>query len=807
MRKHRYYSVSGNFRSGVLSPAAQDDITREDWLNGAAEITNFDILRDGGIRTRPRLIRMAAPVPRLTRRVLGEVTPPPVGTGFRFSNDPSVSGAMPLPVDGSAILSFTVPSQSNRLRFFELRGVRLRRGPWRVGVGDDAELVFGWEARRVGRSGQFFPLDRRTLSEGDKGDPYHRYAFAPGLVRRDIVVQVPRDDPSKEYVYIDELRLVVQARKPGSQAELALPGNLLELEIESVHAYDAAMGGQDLGPPQTTFPLDAETDRDRVRLIPWELRGFDLALVLGRQQLMVVGAQRSKRPWVPELVVPLDNAWAFTERQLRELTYCTYGSHLLLFHDEFPRPLEVRLSGTGQLSMEFLGMENVPQLPARLAPEARLDVRTDDAGRITLDQPEPSAGAPRRAVVPTNIVARAAVGEVALRWDDVGATRYQVYVQTEAAYAALDPNTAWVGVVPTVVTEPRATVSGLLGGTEYRFALASVVDAGPNAIAGNTDPLDADDTKATPLRGALAAPVLAAVLSDTVDGSVLLTWASVANAERYRVEVRVGQGVWVRAAQQPAPGALRLAFAGTPGVQYSFRLVAESDVAPESVPSNVVVVTARRNAPGAPTGLAFALDENVNGRVSLSWSPGENADSYDVQVDDDGAFGSPLVDLGGYAARSLVRTYTQDNGVYPELNARVRSNRITGGGVLESAWEEVKFTPAWVPLQQVTGVRFASVGGVRGLYWDWPTYGNGFLRGNPSWQWRFGPGADPSNAINWFGANVLPAGSAAFVSLAAMRAVAPGGGLRWVQVRARHRDARPVVEGAWSVPVQIEVPS
>ena len=825
MRKHRYYSVSGNFRSGVLSPAAQDDITREDWLNGAAELLNFDILRDGGIRTRPRLIRdpaIAEQMPVLRRSVLGEAVPARPEGGWWFSTDPAQQGAGATPIDlaGSPFLELTLPGQNGYLsvRTLILSDVRLRQGPWSVGAGAGAELVFGVEITRDGN--EWLATDTRTA---DGGDPYSRFAFAPGRVRRDVCVQIPRDE-SRLYRTLTGIRLRVKVDPATDNgAELAL--RTLELRIGDAAAYDdrplaSTEQARTTGDRAARFATLAAfqegqrgvtaipPDTQGWRMLPWTLRDLEMALVIGMEGMLVVGAPRGKRPWSPEIVVPRSVPWSFTRRQIRELTWCTYGSHLLLFHEEFPRPLEVRLSGTGQLAVSFLAMENVPQLPARLAPEARLDVRVDAQGQVVLDQPEPAVGAATRAVVPTSIRGTAGVSEIRLLWDDVGATRYLVYAQPEATYAALAEDTAWTAVAPTVVTTPAARLTGLIGGTEYRVAVVSVVDAGPNALAGQTDPSDADDLTLTVLRGALAAPVLAGVLSPTVDGAVDLSWAPVAGATRFRLEVRVAQGQWRSAAQQPTEGAVRLSFAGTPEVQYSFRVVALSDDAPASPPSNTVTLVTGRLSPAVPSRITATPDADVNGQIEFEWPATARAESFDLEVAHDAGFG----DLDGrqvqVAGRSYTRTFPSTAGRYTERYARVRAQRITAGGVLESGWAEVAFTPEWVALPQVEGVRAANIGGVRGMFWDWPLVAGGFpyrYRGNPSWAWRLAMGTDADGSQDWFGVNILPAGARPEVPFRAFPPNVADGATRWFQVRARHRDAAPVIEGDWSAPVRVTV--
>ena len=830
MRKSRFYQISGNFRSGILSPAAQDDVTREDWLNGAAELTNFDILRDGGIRTRPRLVR-GPQVPSLVRRVLYDF---PEG-GYWFHTPDAMGnlpeGARPLLLDGSPFLTLTLPGRWSNPTAVVLADVRLRKGPWNVG----GELVFGVEvqAERLQdgtRPGPWTALD-------DVGnDGYHRYAFAPGRVRRDVVVQIPvsRND---RYRRLRGMRLRVRI-DPGSPEGQTLAGQPLELRIAGAYAFDtrdlrAAVdrGGTHLQtlldrqhgegvryfsrnpalPPDEPDPEQVPAAEQGWRIIPWTLRDLDLALVIGMNEMMVVGAPRTKTPWVPAVVVPPDAAWAFTKRQLEELDWATYGSHLLLAHEEFPRPLEVRLSGTGQLSVDYLKMENVPQLPPRLAPEARLDVRTDMDGQIVLDQAEPAQGAATRAVVPTNVRGVAGVGRAVVRWDDVGASRYFVFAQPEATYQGRDdPLWPYPGVQRQQSDTNVHEFTGLAGGTEYRFAVVSQVDVGPNAIAGITEPDDADDLVLTALRGALASTVLRGSASTTVDGAVSLNWNDVTDASGFRLEVRVGLGAWTTAAQQPVqrlPGmggrpATSMTFQGTSGVQYSFRMVSTAPDRVDSPPSNEVVVQPMANLPGVPGGLTATLDPNVNGRVELTWDAGRNASSYDVEWDDNAGFSSPR--QVNRSSRTYTLSFSPDMGAYAQQHWRVRSQRISAQGVLESAWVTGTFTPAWVPLAAApTNLRIASIGAISGVHWDWPTYGAGLYRGAPDWEVQFGP-ADPGQA--WYGIEINPAGRVpARPFLHNNGNQLPGARFR-VRVRAAHRGASPIIRSPWSGTLTYTVP-
>ena len=772
MRKSRFYQISGNFRSGVLSPAAQDDITREDWLNGAAELTNFDVLRDGGIRTRPRLVRPADTDPQmhlpvLRRSALGPVVP---AAPWHFSNSRALQqdGAHPIDLDGSPFLTIGLTRDDARgtaVRSITLRGVRLRQGPWRVGTGTASPtLVFSME---VSRDGMWTAVDQRTV---DGGNPYHRFAFAPGRVRRDIVVQIPREAGSA-FRQLDRVRFRVKVDPASEQGrELAL--RTLELRIDNIEVWDA----RGAGPPLAVSAY---------RILPWTLREFDLGLILAQEQMMVVGAPRAQRVWVPELVVPRQNAWSFTARQLQELTWCAYGSHLLLFHDEFPRPLEVRLSGTGQLSIDYLAMDHLPQLPARLAPEARLDVRQDADGRIVLDQPEAVVGAPTHAVEPTNVRGVARVGGLDVFWSNVGATRYKVYVQPETQYRTFTPETAWDTVTPVVVMVPRATLTGLVGGVEYRVAVASVVDAGPNALAGETDPVDADDLVLTVLEGALPAPTLRASASTSTDGAIDLSWGPVTGATGFRLEARAGQGPWANAAQQPAQGATALVFVGTPEVVYSFRLTATSETAPDSPPSNVVTVTAPRLLPGTPAGLTATRDAAVNGRMRLQWDAAARAQNYGLEISLNSGFTDIEVSPLPFSGRSYSITFPHSGGVYAQRWWRVRSRRITSTGPLESPWASGTFTPAWVPLVAVTNVRIATINGVQGISWD-------AVPGATSYQVRFALGAGTYGGPEDYSGLRRP-----FDLPGAANDVVAGFSYR-VQVRAVQLAATPDNLGPWS---------
>ena len=822
MRKSRFYQISGNFRSGILSPAAQDDITREDWLNGAAELTNFDILRDGGIRTRPRLER-GPRVPALTRWVLDDsnaahVPNKPAG-GWWFSTDSADQGigARPLLRDGTPFLTLELPGRHSDVRAVLLEDVRLRQGPWQVG----GELVFGVDvlADRVpGGTPVWSPIDLRpdesdTLVPYTGGNPYSRYAFAPGRVRRDVAVQIPTE-VSLQYRRTQKMRFKVRI-DPASDNGRELALRTLELRIAGARAFDSR--DPDRPPPsvrqyQSTLGVrNVEEGEQAWRIIPWTLRHLDLALVIGMEKMVVVGAERTKTPWTPAIVVPEDNAWFFTRDQLREMTWAAYGSHLILSHVEFPYPLEVRLSGTGQLAVDYLQLVNLPQLPARLAPEARLDVRTDDEGRIVLDQPEPAQGAATRAVPPTNVVGRATVGGAVLGWDDVGADRYRVYWQTRVQYNArlASDQDLWTGTgVSTMTVETNAAiVPGLLGGTEYQFAVVSVVAQGrPNALAGETDPEDADDLFLTVLVAPLPAPVLSGTASTTADGTVNLTWTVPLGARTFRLEVRVGTGAWVDSAQQPAPNAFfrpRLTYAGTPGTTYSFRLYANAPNRNESAASNVITVGVARLAPARPRPFTTTYDPNVNGRVTLTVPAAANAESYDWQVASDSAFADLELDTN-QSSRTLAMTWPRVGSGWTQRYVRVRSVRITADGPQRSAWRSTSFTPRWVPFpDKPTNLRTASIAGLNGIHWTWPTYGAGLYQGNPDWEVQFGP-RDPAQP--WFGIETNPSGTVPARAFSNANGVQTAGQRYRVRVRAAHLQASPPIRSPWSDTLNYTVP-
>ena len=56
-RNQRWYAQQGTFRSGILSPAAQEQVDKAFYQEGAAQLRNFRVLRDGGIVGRPGLVR------------------------------------------------------------------------------------------------------------------------------------------------------------------------------------------------------------------------------------------------------------------------------------------------------------------------------------------------------------------------------------------------------------------------------------------------------------------------------------------------------------------------------------------------------------------------------------------------------------------------------------------------------------------------------------------------------------------------------------------------------------------------------
>ena len=447
----RWNTIYGTFRSGQLSPASQDDVGNEVWQNGAAEITNFRIERDGGLSPRPALRRSDIEVLVPTRGLLagaririreggvltslalsppfaasqeeerrGEVADdlytlesvygPPYGkeggavwlggpettrileTGNAPPNTSLLRIEFPEPVDPSdavnpgAITFHGVRLTAGDRTHIEENITRLNLAVW-LGTGNPDQNTGRWAAPD-------------TAGAADE-DPFTPGAFAPGILRRDLVI--PCDIGERVPLTYIELR----ARSQSTSAQVSVG-------IDGVSCFGKEGG--------TELP-EGVLDRPW-RLLPWPVRSIPYVLTLGMDHMQWVQLSPDERRG-PQRRVSGESVWHFTARQLRELTWSTYGGNLALWHQDFPHGLEVKLplGRTPRLRVLPLPLVNVPfvtdDASERVLPEiSGIGTEVELAPIGTTDEEAvPFAPQVFREIVPTS-------SGVAARWPDTGAEYY-----------------------------------------------------------------------------------------------------------------------------------------------------------------------------------------------------------------------------------------------------------------------------------------------------------------------------------------------------------------------------------------------
>ena len=361
-RAMRWNEIYGTFRSGQLSPAQQDNIRSEVWRNGAALVENFRIERDGGLSPRPNFKRQAVTVDLPTLDLLSAASGGPyhthntvsvpihprgaeheyiarVGTGseeFHQSQANSVIFELDFVRGGN-----TVHADLDKMRAITFHGVRRIEGHTFYGAGertlnnfavwmewgdtansqDDANWVQYPEPRPVPD-----PPWNGTPETGD-ADLLGLGAFSPGQVARDITIPVPAAARGK---FIRKIEIRITRAAPTG------------IVVEGLSCFGYGEG----------TPLALERP---YRLIPWPIRGQPFVLVVGLSEV--------KRAQLDPFRQPLDNrveAWPFTPRQLREMTWCRNGANLLLCHHDFPHPLDVIEGDRSDVIIGSADLRNVP---------------------------------------------------------------------------------------------------------------------------------------------------------------------------------------------------------------------------------------------------------------------------------------------------------------------------------------------------------------------------------------------------------------------------------------------------------------
>ena len=453
---------------------------------------------------------------------------------------------------------------------------RLNLAVW-LGTGS-ANVIGGTDGRWAARG----------TGGADSEDELEPGAFAPGIVRRDLVIPCDGNLDVEErppLTYID-----IRCRRTGEQ---------MSVGIDGVSCFDRKGG--------VALPADFH-DRP-YRILPWSIRSIPYVLTLGMDHMQWVQLSADERRG-PQVRIEGESIWHFTARQLRELTWAVYGGNLLLCHHDFPHLLEVRLptgGRTARLEVAPLPMANLPFVTAealgRVLPEISQVGGTVELAPVGVAPDERIPFAPA-AITGMQIRSTA----VLARWPDTGVDEYEIEV--EGRPGVLDR-----------VTTAFALIDGLTQGTRYRMRIRGHIGGdesqwSPYSTFETTKRLDAP-----------AAPTIE-VSPAGVDGSLGISWNPVSGADRY--ELLISPAL---AAPLPVAGT-SYNFDGQGGQEYEVRVRAVALPELENIPvlarfsavsrseySMPATATARNAKPGPPMDLMRA-NGTISGQVDLSWTAG-----------------------------------------------------------------------------------------------------------------------------------------------------------------------------------------
>lgn len=467
-KKYRTYTLSGDFSSGVLSPAGQDNVRTQEWLTGAAELKNFEILRDGGIRGRNALVAQAigrVDFPRYDAVRLGTLTGGPVdqpvvdpGGIHRFPSEVErVTEEIESPFTLTGLNRLGVSLENVPVQSVTFHNVRLASGEWRYPhQGNQIPTFEVWwreytdtggrgNWRRVtddpavastvtGNAPMVMPGADLPAVSGNADPLVEGQAhFLPGRVARDITIRfgpVPlspaaRFDAMERLVRVQRIVVVPQAvgwLEETNKADDPPAMPAIEIRADGVSAQS-----------YTRPEVERETDLSLedgfvvpVRIFSWVVRDVPLVVVLTPDKVTVHHV--SDRVG---LDLAMTAPWAFTWRQLRELTWTEAGNDLLLLHRDFTWPLVIRLGDEEKISISRYRLTGIPILGAggrtgdsRILRDAELGL-TIRGGRLDVHRTGESAPLGDR--VPEQVSATATAGGIEVDWTDTGALTYIVY--------------------------------------------------------------------------------------------------------------------------------------------------------------------------------------------------------------------------------------------------------------------------------------------------------------------------------------------------------------------------------------------
>lgn len=761
-RTRRWNEVVHSLRAGVLSPAAQDQVDAEAWLAGAARLENFTVLRDGGVRGRPAFIRgeitaqdrVGPVIPQPTQGLLagaewrsdfasgrvrtfeGGVAPtsgtfPPnlYTAGFAGGIAPLGRVFNVAPADTIDVTDdvLEIDLASATPRALVLHGVYLVEGSWQSpdAANDGTPANAGMEmtfAAYVVRHGE---TAQRPVIATPSPNPFLRGQVAPGILPRDLVIPlVPpragtvRPDP----VDVAQVRLRIASPRAAKPLSLAIGG------VSCFAGAPPAGFTPDTARPAVALPPGFFNAPFRV--VPWHVSGVVYVLVLGMEWLAYYRRDEGRTPFFQQGGPDL---WSFTERQIRELTWTPFGTSILLFHHDFPHPLEVVFpTQTSPLLVRYLDLTNVQEAPADAQAQA---LRRSAVAQVLLESRAPES-----------LRALARGTSLTIGWVATGVPRYRV----RWAQGNMPPST-WPNDL--FVEGNTHILEGLTFGNEYIVQVSGLpsptvpadpADAVDQDATGESDPVQQVFTMPWPRPAAVTN--LRAAVNPAADGGISVSWSAVADATEYQMAYRLADDTsWtIRDPVSGTSDSVDLAA----GQRYFFSARANRGTGTGKglgpwtrTPS---ALTARNRAPAAPSSISVTDGSAAAaGRLNVTWPVGARADRYELQVQASGGAWLPL-----YTGTSRSRSYNGTPGI--SYRFRVKSTRAHA---TDSAWRTSALTQARNAkpgrVGQPSAARVGgSIGGIGFMRIRWPAvsgvsaYDLDYRRvigGQPSGGWLAAP--------------------------------------------------------------------
>ena len=220
---------------------------------------------------------------------------------------------------------------------------------------------------------------------------------------------------------------------------------------------------------------------------------------------------------------------------------------------------------------------------------------------------------PAAAGVPGSVTATPAVNSLVVSWSAAAnADGYKVQWKSGAqAYDATRQATA---------TGTSHTITGLTAGTAYTVRVIATRTNAPDGAASS-------EATGTPQQAASGVP--GSVTATPAVQSLVVSWATAANANGYKVQWKSGGQSYDTSTRQATTTGTSHTLTGlTAGTTYTVRVIATRTNAPDSAASSEATGTAQYPAPGVPGSVTATPALNS---LAVSWSAAANASGYKVQ--------------------------------------------------------------------------------------------------------------------------------------------------------------------------------